>query len=240
MNETPVLRARGLSKGYGAPDQRVEVLLGLDLDVHTGESLAIVGDSGVGKSTLLHLLGGLERPDRGQVEFRGSNIHGGAGRDLAGYRNRHVGFVFQLHHLLPEFTALENVQMPFRVGRRPQGSGDLARRLLERLGLESRMTHYPGQLSGGEQQRVAIARALALEPAVVLADEPTGNLDPGTGGAVFGLLRELQRERPFALVMATHSERLARGCDRLARLAEGRVRTMGESEAREYFDGLGA
>jgi lipoprotein-releasing system ATP-binding protein len=237
MSDPALLRACGLFKAYGHDAQRIEVLTGLDLEVAPGLALAVVGDSGVGKSTLLHLLGGLDRPDGGRVEFRGREIHAGGPRGLAAFRNRHVGFVFQMHHLLPEFTALENVQMPFRIGRRTEGSAARARELLVRLGLRERLDHYPGQLSGGEQQRVAIARALAGRPAVLLADEPTGNLDPGTGAEVFALLRELQSERPFALVVATHSERLARGCDRLARLAHGRLHAMDEREAQAYFDG---
>jgi len=237
MSDPGLLRARGLHKAYGHGAQRIEVLTGLDLEARTGEALAVVGDSGVGKSTLLHVLGGLDRADGGAVLFRDRPIDADGARGLAAYRNRHVGFVFQMHHLLPEFTALENVQMPFRIGRRVEGSAARARELLVRLGLGERLTHYPGELSGGEQQRVAIARALAGEPAVVLADEPTGNLDPGTGAEVFALLRELQRERPFALVVATHSERLARGCDRLARLARGQLHALDEREARAYFDG---
>ena len=172
---------------------------------------------------------------------------GTAGIQLAGtvpqraeYRNRNVGFVFQLHHLLPEFTALENVEMPFRIGRRTDDFRSEARRVLERIGLGDRLSHYPGTLSGGEQQRVAIARAIIMGPGLVLADEPTGNLDPATGLEVFRLLRELQGERPFALVLATHSERLARGCDSLARLEDGTLHALDERQTREYFDGLGA
>ena len=148
-----------------------------------------------------------------------------------------MGFIFQFHHLLPEFTALENVEMPFRIGRRPGDPGLPSRELLERLGLSHRLSHRPSALSGGEQQRVAIARAVAPGPAVVLADEPTGNLDPGTGAAVFSLLRKLQRERGFALVVATHSGRVAHGCDRMLRLEDGRLRTLRDGEASRYFDG---
>lgn len=234
----PLLVARGLGKSFGAEARRIDVLRDLDLEVAEGRALAIVGDSGVGKSTLLHLLGGLDRPDAGSVLFRGRDVHSGDARARAIYRNRHVGFVFQLHHLLPEFTALENVEMPFRIGRR-DGAAE-AHDLLSRLGLAERLDHVPGELSGGEQQRVAIARAIVMNPAVVLADEPTGNLDPATGAEVFRLLRELQAERSFALVLATHSERLARGCDALARLADGRLHALDERETQEYFDGLGA
>jgi len=236
----PLLEARDLHKAYRSGERRVEVLEALELGIGEGEALAIVGDSGVGKSTLLHILGGLDRPDRGQVLFRGTDVHGKGVAERARYRNRDVGFVFQLHHLLPEFTALENVLMPFRIGRRHAGRDEAARDVLARLGLGHRLDHHPGALSGGEQQRVAIARALALAPAVVLADEPTGNLDPATGMEVFRMLRELQQERRFALVLATHSERLARGCDGLVRLVDGRLHALDERQTREYFDGLGA
>jgi len=236
----PLLSARGIHKSYRSGPRAVEVLRELDLDVAAGEAVAVVGDSGVGKSTLLHILGGLDRPDAGDVRFEGLDLFSGDARALADYRNRNVGFVFQFHHLLPEFTALENVEMPFRIGRRGAGKGDRALRILDRLGLRDRLDHRPSELSGGEQQRVAIARALAASPALVLADEPTGNLDPGTGRKVFALLRELQRERSFALVLASHSERLAAGCDRILRLENGRLRPLDEAGRREYFDGLGA
>jgi lipoprotein-releasing system ATP-binding protein len=236
----PLLRAQGVHKSFRSGSRRIDVLRGLDLEITEGQALAIVGDSGVGKSTLLYILGGLERPDRGNVSFRGNDVHAGSVQYRAEYRNRHVGFVFQLHHLLPEFSALENVVLPFRIGRRQDGADRTARRLLTRLGLADRLTHRPGELSGGEQQRVAIGRAIAMGPAVVLADEPTGNLDPTTGMEVFRLLRELQREHGFALVLATHSERLARGCDNLARLVDGRLHALDERQTREYFDGLGA
>lgn len=239
MNE-PLLRASGLCKSFRSGSGRIEVLCGLDLQIVQGEAVAIVGDSGVGKSTLLHILGGLDRPDSGSVVFRGRDVHAGTVEQRAEYRNRHVGFVFQLHHLLPEFTALENVEMPYRIGRRTDDFRTEARRLLERIGLADRLSHYPGTLSGGEQQRVAIARAITMGPGLVLADEPTGNLDPATGLEVFRLLRELQSERPFALVLATHSERLARGCDSLARLEDGTLHALDERQTREYFDGLGA
>ena len=234
-----VLAARGLIKTYRAGDRVLEVLRGLDLDVSAGEAVAIVGDSGVGKSTLLHILGGLDLPDAGSVAFRGRETVTPRARQLTEYRNREVGFVFQFHHLLPEFSAIENVEMPFRIGRRPDAS-DASRVVLERLGLAARLTHRPAALSGGEQQRVAIARAIAPGPAAILADEPTGNLDPATAASVFGLLRELQAERMFALVVATHSGRVAHGCDRMLRLEEGRLRRMDSGEAVRYFDGEGA
>jgi lipoprotein-releasing system ATP-binding protein len=236
MNE-PVLAATGLVKRYRSGERTLEVLRGLDFEAASGEAVAIVGDSGVGKSTLLHILGGLDLPDEGSVSFLGRETVTPRGGELAEYRNRHVGFIFQFHHLLPEFTALENVEMPFRIGRRPGDPSGRAREMLMRLGLADRLAHRPSALSGGEQQRVAIARAVAPGPAMVLADEPTGNLDPGTGASVFELLRELQKERGFALVVATHSGRVAKGCDRMLRLTEGRLRPMADGEASRYFSG---
>jgi lipoprotein-releasing system ATP-binding protein len=233
----PVLSAAGLVKRYRSGERTLTVLDGLDLAVAPGEAMAIVGDSGVGKSTLLHILGGLDLPDEGSVVFAGRETVTPDSGNLAEYRNRHVGFIFQFHHLLPEFTALENVEMPFRIGRRPGHPSGPAREMLMRLGLADRMGHRPAALSGGEQQRVAIARAVAAGPAIVLADEPTGNLDPATGTAVFALLRDLQRDRGFALVVATHSGRVAHGCDRMLRLTEGRLRTMDDGEALRYFAG---
>ncbi|HZN54397.1 MAG TPA: ABC transporter ATP-binding protein [Candidatus Polarisedimenticolaceae bacterium] len=233
----PVLDARGLHKSYRSGERLLPVLRGLDLSVAAGEAVAIVGDSGVGKSTLLHILGGLDLPDAGTVSYRGRPTVFPQCGELAEYRNRDVGFIFQFHHLLPEFTALENVEMPFRIGRRPGDVSAPAREMLDRLGLRDRVAHRPSALSGGEQQRVAIARAVAPGPAVVLADEPTGNLDPATGAAVFALLRELQRERGFALVVATHSGRVAHGCDTMLRLAEGRLGPMADGEAARYFSG---
>jgi len=236
----PLLSAEGLCKSYRSGPRRIDVLRGLDLVVRPGETLAVVGESGVGKSTLLHLLGGLDRPDGGRLLFRGDDVFAADARELAGYRNTNVGFVFQMHHLLPEFTALENVEMPFRIARRRGNFRADAREILARLGLGDRLGHVPAELSGGEQQRVAIARAVAVGPALVLADEPTGNLDPQTGQEVFDLLGELQRERSFALLLATHSERLASGCDRVLRLEDGALRALGESETAAYFKGLGA
>jgi lipoprotein-releasing system ATP-binding protein len=233
----PVLSAAGLVKRYQSGERTLTVLDGLELAVSPGEAVAIVGDSGVGKSTLLHILGGLDLPDEGSVAFQGRTTVAPGSGNLAEYRNRHVGFIFQFHHLLPEFTALENVEMPFRIGRRPGHPSGPAREMLMRLGLADRMGHRPGALSGGEQQRVAIARAVAAGPAIVLADEPTGNLDPATGAAVFGVLRDLQRDRGFALIVATHSGRVAHGCDRMLRLTEGRLRTMDDGEALRYFAG---
>jgi lipoprotein-releasing system ATP-binding protein len=236
----PVLAAHSLVKSYRSGERTLDVLRGVELAVAGGDAVAIVGDSGVGKSTLLHILGGLDLPDAGRVVFQGEDVVTPAGGDLAEYRNRRVGFIFQFHHLLPEFTALENVEMPFRIGRRVGRPSGPAREMLMRLGLGERLFHRPAALSGGEQQRVAIARAVAPGPAIVLADEPTGNLDPGTGAAVFELLRELQAERKFALVVATHSGRVAHGCDRRLRLADGTLREMSDVETQRYFGGAEA
>ena len=232
-----LLRASELARSFRSGPRTIDVLRRLDLEVREGESVAIVGDSGIGKSTLLHLLGGLDRPDGGTLDFRGLDVFSADAQGLAEYRNRNVGFVFQLHHLLPEFTALENVEMPFRIGRRLAEHAAESARLLERMGLGDRLGHHPGELSGGEQQRVAIARAVVTDPSLVLADEPTGSLDPATGRKVFTVLQELQRECGFALVLATHNERLAGACDRVLRLEEGRLRALDTVEASEYFGG---
>ncbi len=232
-----LLAAVGLSRSFQSGPRRIDVLSNLDLEVTSGESVAIVGDSGVGKSTLLHLLGGLDRPDGGTLSFRGRPLPWDDTEAMGRYRNRHIGFVFQFHHLLPEFNALENVEMPFRIGGRFDRKGTSALKVLERLGLAERLGHTPAQLSGGEQKRGAIARAVAGRPALVLADEPTGNLDPATGDRVFGVFRELQRERGFTLVLATHSERMAAGCDRILRLADGRLQSLSETAAATYFGG---
>jgi len=225
-----LLAARGLSRTLHARPEPVPVFEGLDLSVAAGEMVAVVGESGVGKSTLLHLLGALDRPDAGEVVFRGEPVPDGAS-ERARWRNREVGFVFQFHHLLPEFTAAENVALPDRVaGVDPREALARARTRLESLGLAARSDHFPEQLSGGERQRVAIARAIQRGTSVVLADEPTGNLDPRTGDEVFALLRQMQRERRFAAVGATHSERLAEGCDRILHLAEGQLRPLRRAE----------
>jgi lipoprotein-releasing system ATP-binding protein len=221
-----LLSASGLARTYRGGPVPVPVIRGLDLDLGEGESLAVVGESGVGKSTLLHLLGAIDRPDEGKILFRGRPLPLEP-TERARWRNREVGFVFQFHHLLPEFTAAENVAMPALIAGRPRARVlALARELLAELGLGPREGHRPDQLSGGEQQRVALARAVAAEPALVIADEPTGNLDTRTGDEVFALLRSLQQARRFTLVMATHSERLAGGCDRILHLAEGRLQSL--------------
>jgi lipoprotein-releasing system ATP-binding protein len=219
-----LIALRSLTKEYVDGSRVVRVLTELDFDVAAGERVAIVGESGVGKSTLLHILGTLDRPTRGEVWFDGEDLAAKSDRELAHFRNREVGFIFQFHHLLPDFTALENVMMPARIGGLARDEAERrARALLERVGLLDRLDHKPGELSGGEQQRVAVARALVQRPRVVLADEPTGNLDPATGEGVQQLLTELNREREVTLVVVTHNAGLAGAMDRTVRLAAGHV-----------------
>jgi lipoprotein-releasing system ATP-binding protein len=220
----PLVVARGLVKAYETPAAEVRVLQGTDLDVGKGERLAIVGASGVGKSTLLHVLGTLDRADQGSLRIAGDDVLALGEAERCAFRNRTLGFVFQFHNLLPEFTALENVAMPLLLARRPLAEAHAAAaRLLEEVGLAERATHRPGMLSGGEQQRVAVARALAGEPRLLLADEPTGDLDSATGERLFGLLRELAQSRGLTVVLATHNTALARSCDRVLRLDAGRL-----------------
>jgi lipoprotein-releasing system ATP-binding protein len=219
-----LIALRSLTKEYVDGSRVVRVQTELDFDVAAGERVAIVGESGVGKSTLLHILGTLDRPTRGEVWFDGEDLAAKSDRELAHFRNREVGFIFQFHHLLPDFTALENVMMPARIGGLARDEAERrARALLERVGLLDRLDHKPGELSGGEQQRVAVARALVQRPRVVLADEPTGNLDPATGEGVQQLLTELNRERDVTLVVVTHNAGLAGAMDRTVRLAAGHV-----------------
>jgi lipoprotein-releasing system ATP-binding protein len=202
----------------------VQVLSGLDLDVEPGERVAIVGESGVGKSTLLHLLGALDQPSGGRLLFDGDDVFARREAELAHFRNREIGFVFQFHHLLGDFTALENVMLPSLIGGQAAGTTRArASELLARVGLKDRLAHRPGQLSGGEQQRVAVARALAQRPRLLLADEPTGNLDPATGEEVQQLLLELNHEHGATLVVATHNDRLAGAMGRTLRLAGGQL-----------------
>ena len=226
--ETPVkIKIRGLAKTFKNNGVQVPVLTGIDLDIFQGETLAVVGASGVGKSTLLHILGTLERPSSGQVLWEGLDIFAMEDKSLAAFRNRKVGFVFQFHHLLSEFNALENVMMPALIARQPQGAArELAEAILVRVGLKERLTHRVTTLSGGEQQRVAVARALVLDPEVLLADEPTGNLDPKSGARVQELILELNRERGLTSVIVTHNLELAQALDRRITLMDGKAVVM--------------
>jgi len=220
----PFLEARGIVKSYPVGGRPLTVLRDLDLQVEAGEMVAIVGASGVGKSTLLHLLGGLDRVDQGTIAIDGVELTMLPDAQVVAFRNRHVGFVFQFHHLLPEFNALENAEMPLRISRLPMAEArPRAEALLRRVGLEERLTHKPGMLSGGEQQRVAMARALVMRPAVLLADEPTGDLDEKTADSLHALLKEMHQAYGLTSVIATHNPRLATGCDRVLRLEGGRL-----------------
>ena len=215
---------RGLSKSYTVGTRQLSVLRDLDLQMESGEMLAVVGASGVGKSTLLHVLGGLDSLDAGSVRIGSVDLGALSDDEVVRFRNRQVGFVFQFHHLLPEFTALENAEMPLRIARLPVAARGRAAVLLERVGLGERLDHRPGMLSGGEQQRVAIARALVMDPALLLADEPTGDLDEHTADTLHALLKEMHRERGLTSVIATHNPRLAAACDRVLRLEDGKLK----------------
>jgi lipoprotein-releasing system ATP-binding protein len=218
------LDARGIVKSYPVGGRSLVVLRDLDLQVESGEMVAIVGASGVGKSTLLHVLGGLDHVDRGTIRVDGTELTRLGDAEIVAFRNRHVGFVFQFHHLLPEFSALENAELPMRIARVPLAEArPRAESLLLRVGLGDRLAHRPGMLSGGEQQRVAVARALVMQPAVLLADEPTGDLDEHTAGALHALLRDMHAAFGLTSVIATHNPRLASACDRVLRLHEGRL-----------------
>jgi lipoprotein-releasing system ATP-binding protein len=216
------VEARGLKKTYRDGARRVDVLNGIDLRVEPGEFVSVVGPSGSGKSTLLHLLGALDQPDEGAVEIGGTSLAALDPRELASFRNRTIGFVFQFQELLPDFDAEENVMMPGRIaGLEVSVLRRRARDLLAEVGLEERMDHYPNELSGGERQRVALCRALLLEPPLLLADEPTGNLDPKSGDQIFNLMLELQERHGTTAMVVTHNPELARRCGRLLRLESG-------------------
>jgi lipoprotein-releasing system ATP-binding protein len=217
-----LLTVSDLHKSYTVAGSRLPVLRGLSLAVEAGEMVAVIGASGVGKSTLLHLLGGLDHADGGAIRIGDAALHELRDREVVAFRNRHVGFVFQFHHLLPEFDAVENAEMPLRIARLPLPEARRrATELLERVGLGGRPAHRPAMMSGGEQQRVAIARALVTRPTLLLADEPTGDLDEQTADALHLLIREMHREHGLTSVIATHNPRLAGVCDRVLRLADG-------------------
>jgi lipoprotein-releasing system ATP-binding protein len=228
-----LIRAEGLTKHYGEGEQAIRVFTGLDLEIRRAERVAIVGESGVGKSTLLHILGTLDRPTDGKVLLDGEDVFALPEPELTALRNREIGFIFQFHHLLPDFTAVENVMMPGLIAG--QGWAEARKRateILQRVGLSERLLHRPGELSGGEQQRVAVARALVLRPRVILADEPTGNLDPTTGEGVLRLLLELNQELGVTMAIVTHNEKLAAAMDRTLRLSSGKLTDV-TSESRK-------
>jgi lipoprotein-releasing system ATP-binding protein len=230
-----VLEARDLVKTFrGGDGGLIHVLSGAELTVSRGEMVAIVGASGAGKSSLLHVLGALDRPTKGYVVVNGDPVHDRTDEQLAAIRNRSIGFVFQFHHLLREFTALENVMMPLRIaGRSPREARSRAEELLSRMGLSGRMEHRPSELSGGEQQRTAVARALAADPAVLLADEPSGNLDHANADRLHDLFAELARDMEIGIVVVTHNRALAARADRVLLLEDGRLRDVTEETVRE-------
>ena len=221
-NSGPLVEARGVSKIFRTEAGELRVLKGVDISVGSGEMLGIIGASGAGKSTLLHILGGLDKPTSGKVLFKGKDIGAMDENSLAMLRNTSIGFVFQFHHLLPEFNSLENVMLPGLIsGMSFAEAGKRASALLSELGLSARIRHRPGELSGGEQQRVAVARALLQSPAVVLADEPTGNLDTSTGNDLFALFLELNKRKGIAFVVVTHNKSLSDRCHRVLEMADG-------------------
>ena len=219
-----IVSIRDLKKSYFVPGGEVQALRGVDLEIIRGEMVALVGASGAGKSTLLHLIGALDRPSSGGVFFRGERIHSRPDAELAQFRNRCLGFVFQFHHLLPEFTALENVIIPGLLGSKSRRETEIkARDLIEKVGLGTRANHRPAELSGGEQQRVAVARALVNDPPIVLADEPTGNLDSRASGSIVNLLREFNGNRNLTILVVTHNPSISAQMDRIVTMRDGRI-----------------
>ena len=219
-----MIEVQGLGKSFQSGRERLEVLRDIDLSIGRGGRVAVVGASGAGKTTFMHILGGLDHPSTGSVRFEGKDIFSLKGPALDAFRNRTIGFVFQFHQLLPEFTALENVMMPALIARQsPRDAAPQAETLLREVGLGARLSHKPGQLSGGEQQRVAIARALIMSPQLLLADEPTGNLDSRTSDDIYRLLQQLHRERGLTMVIVTHNEGLAQRLDRVVHMEDGRL-----------------
>ena len=230
----PLIRIEGLTKTFMMGNKRIEVLRGIDVEVARGEIVSLVGASGAGKSTFLHIMGTLEAPSGGLVEIDGQDVFALTGNRLAEFRNRTIGFVFQFHHLLPEFTALENVMMPALIQRiNPGEARERSRALLAEVGLEQRLEHKPGELSGGEQQRVALARALVLHPKLLLADEPTGNLDGAKGREVEDLLLQLNQQRGITLLVVTHNPELAGRMPRELRMIDGRIAEDGGQDRAE-------
>lgn len=222
--DSPFLQVNDVHKSFVLGNQTIGVLNGINLTLQRGEMLAMIGASGAGKSTFLHILGTLERPTSGTVLYEGQDVFTLSETELATFRNRRIGFVFQFHHLLPEFTALENTYLPALIQKRPKHKMlEEATALLSEVGLGHRLHHKPGELSGGEQQRVAVARALIQNPDLVLADEPTGNLDTHTGETIFELLRALNQKRGTAFVIVTHNERLSEQADRLIHMVDGKI-----------------
>ena len=232
VKEPPLVEVRDLRKVYEMSERNLEVLRGVDLRIDSGEMVALIGKSGVGKSTLLHILGTLDSPTSGEVLYHGNDVFGMTQAELAQFRNRNIGFIFQFHHLLPEFTALENVMMPCLIhGENSQKARTNAEDLLERVGLSPRAQHRPAELSGGEQQRVAIARALAMRPRLVLADEPTGNLDTETSDEIHKLLSDLNTATGISFLIATHNPQLANVMHRTLELTRGDVKLLQRGEA---------
>lgn len=228
QEDATILRSTNVHRGFNTPQGRIEVLRGINLELTRGEMVAILGVSGVGKTTLLHILGGLDRPDQGEVFFDDQPYSPLSETELAVFRNRHVGFVFQFHYLLAEFSALENVMMPLLVASRPREEAcRRAELLLSEVGLSNRAGHRPAQLSGGERQRIAVARALAMDPELVIADEPSGNLDTETGQRLHELMFDLNRSKKTTFVIATHNQRLAEMSDRVIRVSDGRNQVDG-------------